>query len=272
MKVLNTLNIDTALGAVSFVFIASIIRQVEVETAIYFSLFASVLFIYNLDHLIDGYKLKNENSSYRHLFYQRHFNLLIGWQIVLTVFNVWLLLLLPVEVIIAGLVMALFMALYFFLIFNSSVNSYLLREVVVALGYTIALLIVPFANYQFNHSLSFYAFSILVFLIALTNLWVFSLYDLEVDKNQEHHSISRRVSRLHLIKLTKFIIVIVISLVIGYMFYADWLIGGSLLVVEVVYLLLLLNESKFSNNELYRTVGEAILILPGLIVLTLYAI
>ncbi len=272
MKVLNTLNIDTALGAVSFVFIASFIRQVEVEASIYFSLFASVLFIYNLDHLIDAYKLKDENSSFRHSFYQRHFNLLVAWQIMLAIFNLWLLFLLPVQIIVAGLIMTLFMVLYFVLIFYSSANSYLLREVVVALGYTAAILIVPFASFQFDTSLGFYAFAICVFLIALTNLWVFAIYDLDVDKSQGHHSIANRVSKIQLVKLTKILIAITLGLLLGYMYYVQWLIGLVLLVVELMYFLLLNYQSKFSKEELYRTVGEAILILPGLTVLLVYAI
>ena len=272
MKVLNTLNIDTAFGAVSFVFVASYLRNVEVEFAIYCTLFISVLFIYNLDHLVDAYRLKNKNSSARHAFYKTHFSILVLWQLLLLGAGSWLLLKLPMQVVFSGLLMTFFMGVYFLLIFKFSSKNYLLREVVVAIGYMLAILIVPFADKSLPNDLFFYGFSLIVFLVALTNLWVFALYDIELDENQDHHSIARRISVVKLTKLATLLICTTLSLLIAYAFYVNWVVGALLIIVELVYFLLLQNQTYFKNNDLYRSVGESILILPSLGLLIQYAI
>lgn len=272
IRILNTLNIDTALGAVSIVFIASFIRNVEVDLVVYGTLFISVLFIYNLDHLVDAFRLRDAISSFRHSFYQKHFKVLLVWQGFLFATVLWLLFQLPLQVVYAGILMTFFMGIYFMLIFKFTSKNYLLREVVVALGYTFAIVAVPFANYPLSFEPKFVWFAIVLFFIALTNLWVFAIYDTEVDKNQGHHSISRRISTQKLAMLANGIIYITICLLIAYAVYVSLVVGALLLIVEIVYFLLLKNQVYFKGNDLYRPIGEAVLILPGLVLLIQYAI
>ncbi len=270
MKVLNTLNIDTALGAVSFVFVASIIKSVEVELAIYGALVASVLFIYNLDHLVDAFKLKDALSSYRHYFYQKYFKPLLIWQGLLFITIIWLLFQLPLKVVAAGVIMTIFMGIYFLFVFIRSTKNYVLREVVVALGYTFAIIIVPFANYPLSFEMEFIGFSTILFLTALTNLWVFATYEIEMDKIQDHHSIARKVNTTKMTRLIK--IIIGLDLVLIVLLYVHWSVTISFLVVELTYFILLERQHNFRKNDAYRSIGEAILILPGLLLFVLNAI
>ncbi len=273
LRIINTLNIDTALGAVSFVFIVSSVRKVEVDIATYLALIVSVLSIYNLDHLIDAYWLKETKSSFRHLFYQKYFKALWVWQFLVLVAGVWLLFQLPLAVIYAGIAMGAAIGLYFLIIFNTRYKNYLLREVIIAAGYTFSVAFIPFTASQSMPKLDFYGLLLIIFLIALTNLWVFAVYDYEVDKAQNHHSIAMSVANKNLAKMAGAVVGLSLIIIGMYMLYFQfWILGMSLIAVELVYLMLLTNQSFYKKNEYYRIVGELVLILPGLALLVAYAI
>ncbi len=273
LRIINTLNIDTALGAVSFVFIVSSVRKVEVDIAIYLALIVSVLSIYNLDHLIDAYWLKETKSSFRHLFYQKYFKVLLVWQFLVLVAGVWLLFQLPLAVIYAGIAMGAAIGLYFLIIFNTRYKNYLLREVIIAAGYTFSVAVIPFTASQNMPKLDFYGILLIIFLIALTNLWVFAVYDYEVDKAQNHHSIAMSVANKNLAKMARAVVGLLLVIIGMYMLYFQfWILGMSLIAVELIYLMLLTNQSFYRKNEYYRIVGESILILPSLVLLAAYAI
>ncbi|MCF6359571.1 MAG: hypothetical protein L3J29_02275 [Cyclobacteriaceae bacterium] len=272
-RFLNTLNIDTAFGAVSFVFIGSSIRNVETDPTIYLALAISVLSIYNLDHLFDAYRLKASHSSFRHSFYQRHFKILVIWQLILLIAGIWIIIYLPLQIVLFGTIMCCFIGLYFFIIFKFHHKNYFLREVIVAVGYAFSVAIIPFLASEEILDMEYYGLLLVIFFVALTNLWVFALYDYELDKSQNHHSIARLVQEKRLIPMAKIMIVITMIIIIFY-FGSEhyWILGGAFFIIELVYLVMLVNQRFFRKNDYYRLVGELVLVLPGFLLLATNAV
>ncbi len=256
------------MGAVSLVFIVSWIRQEEVATPIYLALVVSILSIYNLDHLLDAYRLNESKSSYRHSFYKKYFKMLIIWQAVLAICAVWVLFQLPIQIIIAGGIMSAAIGIYFIFIFNNTYKIYLLRESIVALGYALSVGVIPFFVSFECLSLEFSGIFFIIFFMALTNLWVFALYEQEIDEGQNHHSIARRIDVARLMMMAKGIIIIsIIFIMVFLVIHSYYIIGTAFIIVQLIYFSLLLYKEIFRKNDFYRLIGESILILPGLLLL-----
>jgi len=246
---------------------------VTITLSVYVALFISVLFIYNLDHLLDALKLTEDAKTYRHSFYQNHFKYLLIWQIVLGITGAITIYFLPLTIILAGSGMLLLMGLYFWLIFGYYQQNLIYRELFVALGYTFAISFSTIFSADFSFHFSYGWLLVLIFFIALTNLWVFSLYDLAIDELENNHSIARSLGTTFfnkLIKTTLFLtFVLIVCFTIAFNF---WIIGLSLLVIELIYLLLLIKRNYFYYNEVYRLIGESILIVPGIVIIITNAI
>jgi len=261
------------LGAVSIALLFSYTIGVTITFSVYVALFLSVLFIYNFDHLLDALKLSEDAKSFRHSFYQNYFKSLLIWQIVLGLAGVITIYFLPLNMILAGSCMLILMGLYFWLIFGHYRNNLIYREIFVALGYTcsISLASIFSANFMFQSSYGWLL--VIVFLIAITNLWVFSIYDLAIDESENKHSIARSIkgsSFKNLIRATLYLTLILI--VVFTIIFNFWAIGFSLFVVELTYLLLLEKQNSFYQEELYRLIGEAVLLFPALVIIIKYAI
>lgn len=273
IRLFNILSFDTAFGALSFALIISYAQLLETNYFSFIALFISVLSIYNIDHLLDATKLKGRALSYRHGYYQRNIKALISWQILLTVVGIIVLFYIPVEVIVWGGVSLLCIGIYFLVIFRLAQTNLIFREVIVALGYTLAVSFVPFVYQPIQYGLLYIVLVIIIFFIALTNLLVFSIYDIHLDKIHNHHSVARSItvsSMRVIIKIIIFIILIIIM--IFTIVFNLWLLGASLILIELIYLVLLENQAYFKKNEYYRLIGEFVLILPGLMLLLSNAI
>ena len=273
LRFFNTLNFDTAFGAVSFLLIISNFRTVEISLSVYLALFISVLSIYNIDHLIDALKLNDTSKTYRHSYYQKHFKRLVFWQLILSLLGIATLFYLPLHVLWAGFSLLFIIGIYFLVIFTFTKINLILRELIVALGYTFAVAFVPFFSSSLSIDASFVGMLFVIFLIALTNLWIFSLYDIEIDNHQNHHSIARSVDTVRLQNIVRWLIIFVLIVIFAFtFFYEQWVLGASLLLVEATYLILLEKQLFFSKNELYRLIGESVLILPGIILMVFNAV
>jgi len=266
LRFFNTLNFDTAFGAVSFVLVISHFQQVEINISIYCALFISVLSIYNIDHIIDALKLKDTSKSYRHAYYQRHLKLLVAWQVLLLLVGLIILFSIPYLILWAGFALLAIISIYFLVIFSYTKINLMLREVIVAIGYTLAVGLVPFLNGIVQLNFGFLWMLLMVFLIALTNLWTFALYDIDLDNSQSHHSIARSLNLGSLIKMVKGVIVLAFVVILLFaVYFEQWMLGSTLLLVEIVYVVLLKKQLVFRKNDYYRIIGEAILIVPGFI-------
>ncbi len=266
LRFFNTLNIDTALGAASFVYMVSYIRNEQVDLFVYLALIMGVLSIYNLDHLVDAFRLNASAKSYRHSFYQQYFKSLLLWQAFLLSAGLWVLFQLSPLIVFWGGFMSIAIGAYFLIIFNARFHNYMLREIVVALGYTISVAVIPFAGFLISSTINFYFLFLIIFLVALTNLWVFALFDVENDEKQNHHSIARGVEVKRLIKMTRTLILLALIIIIAYTIHQQyWLLGAVFIGVEISYLAILHFKYYLKKNEYYRLFGELVLVLPGLI-------
>lgn len=271
IRFLNSLSFDTALGAVSFTIVVSYTLQIGINPSVYLALFVSVLSIYNIDHLIDSKRLKKGEKSIRHAFYQEHMYVLFAWQVVLLIVGSVTIFYIPVEVLWGGITFLLLLGVYFLVIFKFSYADFWWREVVVALGYTLAVALVPFLSMPPTFGMAHLWLIGLIFFIALSNLWVFAIYEVDIDQGQNHHSIARITNINNLEKMAGTIIGLTIMAIIGLTIYFNsLLLGGIFLLIESVYLILLKKQPYFKKAENYRLIGECVLILPGMLILLIY--
>lgn len=208
--------------------------------------------------------LSEDAGTFRRAFYQRHFTVLIIWQLVLIIIGIVIIFLLPMPVILAGTCMLILMGLYFWLILKALKNNLVYREIFVAFGYTLAVSIVPIST-TYSLTLKLVWIVLIIFLIALSNLWVLAIYELGIDQKELRHSIARSVQKSRLLNLARSLVFLEVIATIGFMFYFNlWMEGGLLLLIEATYFVLLEGRSLFDKEERYRLIGEAILILPVL--------
>ncbi len=273
LRHLNTLSFDTALGAVSCVLVVGYALQIEINYSIYAALFISVLSIYNIDHLLDAIKLNGGAKSVRHAYYQKNSKALFFWQFILLAIGVVVIFYIPIKIFWVGVALLFSIAIYFLIIFRFTKTNLFLREVIVALGYTVAVCFVPIVSSDVYLSTNYFWLVAIMFLIALSNLWVFSIYDIKMDKNQKHHSMARNLNVSFMKNLVRGLVILTFLTTFGFaIYYKLWLIGSVLFFVEFIYLLLLEKQEYFHKNEKYRLVGEYILILPGAILLIYHAV
>ena len=223
----NTLNFDTALGAVAIASFVSSVSGHPVVWSSYVALLLSVLAIYNFDHLIDALMLKEDALTFRHSFYQRHFIALIYWQLFLVISGAVMVMFLPAQVLLAGIGMIFLMSIYFWLILKALKNNLIYREIFVALGYTMAVSIVPvFSTSIFTPRL--FGVVTIIFLIALSNLWVFAIYELEIDNTEHRHSIAKSISKRGFRNLTRVLIFVTVALIGVFSFYFSFWFAGRI--------------------------------------------
>src|SRR5690606_1037114 len=76
-RLLNSLSIDVAAGAViCALFLAEILRS-RPGTPALIMLGLTVWIIYSADHLLDARRIEREAVTHRHSFYQRHFQVMV---------------------------------------------------------------------------------------------------------------------------------------------------------------------------------------------------
>lgn len=234
----------------------------------YAALFISVLAIYNFDHLLDALMTSEDAKTFRHHFYQQHFILLIFWQLILLLVGVFIILYLPVKIFLAGVAMICLMVIYFWLIFKSLKNNLIYRELFVAFGYTLAVALAPVFSEKATINAHFFHMLVIVYLIVLTNLYVFSIYEMDIDMEENRHSIARSIKKPQMLNLSRALIMISFGVIAGYtLLYGVWMLGVTLVAVQLIYWLILEKQHVFAKNELYRLIGEFILILPGIALL-----
>ena len=246
--------------------------QVSLPIPILFALFLSVLSIYNLDHLLDARKLNTEARSYRHAFYQQHIQAMVSWQVVLALVSIPLLFYLPLKVLYAGGALVVVIGLYFTIIFKQGFSMFMLRELAVALGYTLAVAVVPFAQVGFCLNYPHILLIINIALVAITNIWLFAYFDSDIDLYQQQASITRKIGAIQLHFWIKGLLWVTVLSIAWYLWVSRTLAGVGLLFVELVYVVLFFKNAFFKPKEFYRLFGEFALLIPGALYLLYYAI
>jgi hypothetical protein len=251
------LSLDIVLGAIFFLGYINCFYALHLPLVIYAELGLAVWVIYLLDHLIDSRRSTRFFSS-RHQFYRDSFTVL-SWICLVAVISACVLLpFLPETIFINGLMLSLFSCSYLILV--KYVPKFWIKEVLIASGYTTGLFLVP---YSLVESLvwSDYLFFGNLFFIALSNLVVFSIYDLGRDVEDSFPSI---VQKIGLLQARKYCVVLLtVSLTIAFvLFTVDSNLGLMFLSMNLILILLLAFPSRFEKNDTFRVIGDGIFYLP----------
>jgi len=220
--------------------------------------------IYTLDHLLDARK-NDHPSNKRHAFHQLYFRqIFIAW-IILALIGLLILPLLPFTVLKLGIVLLSIVVLYFILLFFSVLKSGKYKEAVIALVYSLGLVLIPIALGQnLDHVQLAWIISV-YFILAFINLVLFSIYEEEEDILDGHFSIVQSIGQQNAVFFVKVLWLIGMTIVIlgepifqNYIFVLMFILLGPLLFFR----------NHFAPSARYRLIGDGIFILPILVLIS----
>src|SRR5690606_14426073 len=263
-RLLNSLSIDVAAGAViCALFLAEILRS-RPGTPALIMLGLTVWIIYSADHLLDARRIEREAVTHRHSFYQRHFQVMVAMTVVAIIADGLLAMRIRPAVFQAGLILATPVGIY--LVAQRFFVS--IKELLGAILYTggvglPAYIFMGERSLALNQGIFISAF----FLVAWANLLLFSYFDYESDMNNTQASFATRWG----LQVTRNVIVVVLVLGIGlcaYLMIADrFLPALILLAMNVVLLVLMCYPVYFLQGDRFRFVGDSIFLIPLIAVL-----
>ena len=263
LRYLHWINFDTALGAaITSLFIADCLGT-EIPVVAVVTLFIAVLSIYNFDHLMDARRVHTVAKSKRHRFYQQHLRLLSIYQLILIFGLIIIIWYLPTDILRAGLILALVTGIYFILLFFIFPNKFLLKEIMIAAVYSLALFLAPV--YTNNADTSWLVLWLQILILAIANTLIFAWYDYEIDVSEGHTSLAgnlgkKSIYRMIMAVLGLSVFLVVYQLLITGIVFAQIII----LIMTLVLLFSLLAHKYLSRKELYRVVGDAVFLIPAI--------
>ena len=255
-KVAQHLSIDIVLGAVILLHFFSRFLNAEISWITYCLLAGSIWIIYTVDHLRDA-KTAVRTTRERYIFhakYRRFLRLLIGIVLLLSGVMVFFL---PIEIIIAGSVVAMFSVGYIF--FHSFLARNGMKELYIALIYTSGIMVAPVA---ITRHFDVFAF-VMLFVLSLLNLTLFSWFETAEDEADSFDSIATRMGKDRLKKLNLVITSIGLALALvgleyAFSFSLFFSVGFALLFLLQCY------TNWARKKDRYRTIGDGVFFLAFL--------
>lgn len=245
------LSLDIVIGVV--ILLRFFCAQFEVDPGweVYVLLGATVWLIYTADHLRDAESSKSAIRA-RYVFHRTNRKALIVSSVIVLLGITPLVFFIPVVIFLGGLVLAIFSFIY--LLVQHRLSGLLSKELYVALVYSTGVLMVPMC---LSWTLDLMLFTLL-FLLTYINLVIFSLYEKSEDEHDGFQSIATRLKGKSL-ELMLFIM-LAIGLSISLMSYSA--VNVFFFIGFLIYSLMLLFPLYFTKNQRYRTIGDAVFLLP----------
>lgn len=232
----------------------------------YYILPASVWVVYTLDHLLDAQRIHGRAHTPRHHFHRKYAPLL--WRIwALVALSCVSALWLPRSIVIFGIGMCVLVGIHLLLVayIRNRISKLLIKELGVGIVYSLGvwgpILMLP-APWRLHH-VEWIAFAVQFFLIAMLNLFVFSLYDMAADVQDGHTSFVQAIGK----RASRWLMAILGSVIL--LGCGIWVAEYPLLqsIYALMTLLLLwiaLDERRFRPHELFRMLGDGVFLLPVL--------
>lgn len=203
-------------------------------------------------------------STRRHLFHQQHFHKLIVWLCLALVLNVITLYFIRRQIFEWGLILV--MAVVFYLLIQHSLKFF--KELFVAALYTAGVLLLSITTTEIELSLVHVLLIVQFGCIAWINLLLFSWFDDSVDTKHEQASfvtiLGSRTTAYFLsgLFIASFFIIAVYVILKGPVtpIFVLAMMTGTLLLIFAF-------KNFFSEDDLYRLVGDAIFFLPVIFLL-----
>jgi hypothetical protein len=261
-RLFNLLSLDVASGAVVGSLFFAKIYGVVVSAPALISLALTVWLIYTADRLLDVQYIEGEAASGRHRFHQRHQKKLKYAAGMVLIVDIVLIFFMPEEVIKHGILLTGVVVVYILL----RRKLHVLKEFLVAALYTAGVLLPAWPADQM--SLSKHLPVLLFFLIALTNLILFSWYEKENDVKDKHDSVATLVDGATICFVLKGLFIITFSASL-YLFLQPVYHIMSLVFIAMTLMLFLLFKYVifFAFKDYYRLAGDSIFLFPLLYLL-----
>jgi hypothetical protein len=196
LTLLSALSLDVALGASSSTYFAfSVCYHHEINKAHFLGLFFSIIFFYSSDHLFDLYRTRNTERSDRRKYHAKlkPLFILLGILSLISIFP--LLFYLNIHVVYSGLVLAIGLGLYFFII--NTFETHRIKDLLVSIGYTLGIWIPVFSyqinSFNWNHGIAMSLF----FLNTFITMLIYAFLDLNSDKKEHIESFFSTFSSLN---------------------------------------------------------------------------
>lgn len=269
---LRILSIDVAFGASSSALIFFYLTRQPIYYPSLLSLSLIVWLIYTLDHLIDAKNIKIKAILPRHRFHQDYFKeVLFIWLILFVTAFIYIYYTLFPLTVYLGLIGIILVIIHFILVklFGFKVSPFIQKEFGVAFIYTfgvsIAALSTTFISISFPIVISF----IEVFLLASINLLEFSFFEISEDVLENQTSLARALGE----KKTKNLIIGLIGLnyiisLLSLFYNAEFLFASvqiCFIIMNSILLMIILEPYYFKHSERYRAVGDAVFLIPVLL-------
>jgi 4-hydroxybenzoate polyprenyltransferase len=271
LQILQYLNLDIVAGALAAHLMAQKVSGVFIESSFhYFALGAAVFVIYSLDRLSDVDTIKGTPATPRHRFYYSYkkevWMLTVLISLIAGMGALWLL---PMKMILFGSGLGLVALLYLWLVRTSGeyARKWLSKEVFVAVIYTAGIWGSVLLYHQ-DISWHVWLMALAFLMIALQNLLLFSLNEIDADVAHGQRSIARSLGEEKIAKLLTGLFAGVIFLLAVVYVLGNSLNHPAVLLIlgamsTILYALFAFRE-KLRNNEVYRMIGDGVFLLPFL--------
>ena len=267
------LSLDVVLGAcISAVFIAKFL-VVPIPFSSLVALGICVWLIYTADHLIDAYRLRKRVAhTTRHRYHQTRFKTIgVAWVVVALV-GIGVTFTLPPRLIYYGLMLLGGVVIYFLLARYLPLTQWLPKEFLTAVLYTIGVFLPSIAIYEYPMYWSVGVLFFQYFFLALGNLLLFSWFEVDTDRKDNHTSLALTIGRTLtynsiILCLATVIVSSVFMLLIVSTSWASLAAQLTILVMALALLWIIMRPAYFQQHERYRLLGDGVFLLPAIFLL-----
>lgn len=258
----NLLSLDVALGAVISAAFFGRILNAQILPQGYILLGVVVWLIYTADHLLDAWSMKETATSERHRFHQKHFITIVFTFFGAGVVAIILMFITRIQLITAGTVFGIFVITY--LLVNRWLKYF--KELTGSLLYTGGVLLPAWSLHTGPLSEQQLFLIGIFFLIVVTNMLIFARFSMDEDRLNNQKSLATVLGS----QAMNVLIRLIVAACIGVMTYSAMNeISAELIVLFVMELVLVaVFEMKyFRENDRYRLYGDAIFLLPAVLLI-----
>lgn len=252
---------------------ASKILEVPIDIIWLIILAASVWIVYTSDHLVDGFSLKKNAFLFRRKIHVKHKNILLSivFLLSLLVFIYSYLYFTPF-IFLSGLTLISIVCLYLLLIYfiGNKKLLYFFKEVLVALIYIGGIWLVPLEKYDKFPPLYILITIILLFIYAVSEGLIASIYDYDMDIKEKFKSFSVYFGKQNTEKFANGLLIS--SMAVSFVFFFNIKTSNfkaPFIILVVLGLILLIfnfkSNSNSKNKYLYRHMGDAAFLIPGIL-------
>ncbi len=266
------LNIDVIAGALAGLYFASRLISVNISLYVYILLAIAVYLIYLIDHFYDAFYAGIADTA-RNQFYRKHRKPILISGIILFLAGLVLIFKIPTSVLVAGVIISALSVLYFTGVYYAGHKKWFLKEIFIAIIYTLALWGIPLFEAEEVHLKLLLPVIIPYFLLVLINILIFSYFQYNEDRLANKNSIVQLLKKKRSKNMILLLCASVIMLLIpGNFFFEKILSRGIVFLYFIMSLIMswvLREEQVFNRHERYAYATDAVFFLPFLAALLL---